>query len=125
MREKKFILISAFAFIILLSGCTQQPSGNQTPNPNNNQTSENEKTVEPDVTINNMSFSKDITVKVGQKVIWRNDENLDHTVTFSTLEVTSGPLRKGDVYEFTFDTPGVYEYVCDFHPMMKAKVIVE
>ncbi len=55
-----------------------------------------------------------------------------HTVTSSTDANDLHPGRVFDskalsanaYYEFTFQTPGVYSYYCQFHSQMVGKVIV-
>lgn len=73
-----------------------------------------------------------VTVPVGTTVVWKNldDASQPHTVTDGTLKTkwglifNSGVMRFGDIYEFIFDEPGVYPYLCAFHPWMVGTVIV-
>jgi plastocyanin len=79
------------------------------------------------VAIQNYAFAPAaLTVPVGTKVTWTNDDTAPHTVTISSGPVTfsSPSLQKGDTYSFTFTTPGTYSYYCAVHPSMTAKVIV-
>lgn len=82
-----------------------------------------------------------MTVNVGTKVTWRNDESITHTVTsgtYSGVDGTSG-LRsserpdglfdeklanKGATATYTFSKPGAIEYYCDIHKGMNAKIVV-
>jgi plastocyanin len=59
-----------------------------------------------------------ITVKAGATLKWTN---LD--ATLHNVAITSGPVRfssptfnKGGSYKATFTKPGVYHYLCTFHP---------
>jgi plastocyanin len=82
---------------------------------------------ENEVYINSMSFGpRTLKVEVGTKVIWTNHDVSSHTVTFDDGSVESGELVPGDSYEFTFTTPGTYNYHCSMHPeLMKAVIEVE
>jgi plastocyanin len=59
-----------------------------------------------------------ITVKAGTTLKWTN---LD--ATLHNMAITSGPVKfsspafnKGGTYKATFTKPGVYHYLCTFHP---------
>jgi plastocyanin len=82
---------------------------------------------ENEVYINSMSFGpRTLKVKAGTTVIWTNHDVTSHTVTFDDGSVNSGELKPGDSYEFTFTTPGTYNYHCSMHPeLMKAAIEVE
>jgi len=58
-------------------------------------------------------------------VQWVNNDNVKHTVTSDEGVFDSGVFNTGDIFEYTFDTPGEYSYHCELHPFMKGKVIVE
>ncbi len=64
-----------------------------------------------------------VTVTAGSKVTWVNRDSAPHTATAGDVFDT-GTLKKGAKKTLTFDTPGTYAYICDFHPFMKATVIV-
>jgi plastocyanin len=36
----------------------------------------------------------------------------------------SGTIASGDTWSKTFNETGTYEYHCNFHPSMKAKIVV-
>ena len=69
----------------------------------------------------------DVRVKAGTTLEWTNDDATLHNVV-----VTSGPTRfsspafnKGGTYKATFTRPGVYRYLCTYHPAtMKGTVTV-
>lgn len=78
------------------------------------------------VTIDNFTFSpQKITVKAGTTITWRNDDDIPHAVASSARLFHSKALDTGDVYSFTFTTPGVYEYFCSLHPHMTGSITVE
>jgi amicyanin len=68
-----------------------------------------------------------ITVKVGTKVTWTNQDTVKHTVTSDpgTPAVISSELfGKGESFSYTFDKAGTYTYFCEPHPYMKGTVVV-
>jgi plastocyanin len=78
-----------------------------------------------DVTINGMKFDPaQIEIAVGDKVVWTNADDRDHTVVARENSFKSGNLSKGDRFEQTFSKAGKYSYACSYHPRMKGVVIV-
>lgn len=72
-------------------------------------------------------YSPDIVkVPVGTTVVWSNNDTVAHTVTSATGNgsLNSGNMNPGAVYNFTFTTPGTYDYVCAYHPWMTGTVVV-
>lgn len=72
----------------------------------------------------------EVKIKAGDKVTWKNNDVVLHTVT-SGQEVGvpddkfDGSLPPGETFTFTFDTVGKYPYFCSLHPWMEGIVIVE
>jgi plastocyanin len=80
----------------------------------------------PDVTIKEMKFDPDtLKVKVGQTIVWRNDDDRDHTVAADDKSFKSENLKNGDTFRYTFKKAGKYPYSCTYHPRMKATIIVQ
>lgn len=86
-----------------------------------------------DVENKNFYVPSSITVPVGTTVVWVNNDDAPHTVTSGTptcpglcwgLDFNSGIMRLDDVYEFTFNEPGTYDYLCSLHPWMTGRVTV-
>lgn len=76
------------------------------------------------VTIQNFSFNPAIlTVPVGTTVTWINKDSAPHTIKSETF--TSSTLNQGDLFEFTFNTTGSFDYTCGIHPSMSGKIVVE
>jgi plastocyanin len=65
-----------------------------------------------------------LSVKVGTKVTWTNDDSTAHTVTFDTGGNKSDHLSNGATYFVTFSTAGSFAYHCSIHPDMTATVTV-
>jgi plastocyanin len=77
------------------------------------------------VQIINYAFAPaSIRVPVGTQVTWTNQDAAPHTVTFTATKQGSGTLQQGQVFSYTFATPGTYAYYCAVHPYMKATVTV-
>lgn len=77
------------------------------------------------VLIQGNSFNPDtLTVKVGQKVTWTNNDSYAHTVTSDNGTFNSGNLAAGQSFSFTFDKVGTFSYHCSIHTFMTAKVVV-
>jgi plastocyanin len=81
---------------------------------------------EVEIKMQNIQFApKDVTVKVGQKVKWDNEDSVDHNVTAeSGADFKSSDFGKGGSFEFTPDKAGTIKYVCTIHPGMTATLNV-
>ncbi|MDO8467230.1 MAG: plastocyanin/azurin family copper-binding protein [bacterium] len=58
----------------------------------------------------------------GTKIIWKNYDDVAHSVVGPTFQ--SKLLQKGESYSYTFNQPGVYSYFCGSHPNMKGEIVV-
>jgi amicyanin len=79
------------------------------------------------VSMKNIAFDpKSVTVKVGQKVTWTNDEGVQHNVVAEKGEdFKSDLLSEGQTFSYTFDKAGTVTYECTIHPGMEGTVVVE
>ena len=68
---------------------------------------------------------REIRVRAGQTVEWRNEDPVVHTVTGDDGKWGSGFLAEGGTFRQTFNEAGRFPYHCQPHPQMKAVVIVE
>ena len=66
-----------------------------------------------------------IQVTVGTTAVWTNNDNAIHTVTSIDGEFDSDIMSVGDSFEYTFNTPGKWDYFCIVHPWMTGAVDVE
>jgi len=123
---KRLLVVLIILLSLFLSACysTQAPVQNQD-QPANQPTSASDAGVS--VFIKDFSFdSAEVTVKKGTIVKWTNQDSAPHTVTSdSGSELSSATLSNGQSYSHTFAEAGTFEYHCNIHPMMKAKVVVE
>ena len=67
---------------------------------------------------------KDLTVAVGTKVTWVNDDQIPHTVVETHKVFRSAALDTNDSFSWVFNTPGEYDYFCALHPQMIGKIVV-
>ena len=97
------------------------PNGQNQPNP-----SDATPVTGNTVTIENFAFQPaNLQVTVGATVTWTNKDTAPHTVTFQDSSLkSSGILRQGDTYSYTFTKVGAFAYYCDLHRYMTAQVIV-
>ena len=68
---------------------------------------------------------KELNVRTGTTVIWKNDDPAPHSIMTSDGNIQSNPLEQGETKTYTFDTPGTYNYICAVHPFMKGTVVVK
>ena len=102
---------------------SNNPTNNISPDSNNTNTTVSNVTVD----IKNFSFNPSpLTIKVGTKVTWINNDNVPHTVTSDSGSLLNSPtLSPGQSFSFTFTKSGTENYHCTIHPMMKSKIVVE
>jgi plastocyanin len=120
--------------VVALVGCSSNKSGSTT-----SSASPGSATV---ISLKSLMFMPPaMTVKVGTKVTWRNNEPITHTVTSGAVtgvDTTTG-LRtgqkpdglfnatlkgNGDTFSYTFTKAGTYSYYCNIHFGMSAQIIV-
>jgi plastocyanin len=78
------------------------------------------------IRVANLAFSEQtLHVRVGTRVRWVNDDQVQHTVSAEDGSFDSGLIEPGRSYERVFERPGEYGYHCTPHPFMRARVIVE
>ena len=71
------------------------------------------------VKISDKAFHPDkLTIKVGERVTWKNEDTMDHTVT------DIGRLKAGQTWSHTFADEGNFQYRCTIHPKMIGVVVV-
>jgi plastocyanin len=65
-----------------------------------------------------------IEIPVWGSVSWTNDDRIAHSVTASEGEFDSAVMQPDEVFEYTFDKIGGFEYYCMLHPSMVGHVVV-
>ena len=79
------------------------------------------------VTMEGMGFSPaTLTVRPGDKVVWRNRDVVPHTAT-AEGSFHSGLVAPGKSWTWTARAraSGSLDYVCVYHPGMKARLVVQ
>ena len=72
-----------------------------------------------DITYQNIAIQPaSVTVRVGDKIKWTNQDGVIHNVTSESgpLHLASPNFGKGGTFEATATAPGVVHYVCTIHP---------
>jgi plastocyanin len=79
------------------------------------------------VGMKNIKFVPDkITVKVGEKVTWRNEESIPHDVVAdSGADFKSEVFGKDGTFAYTPTKAGTIKYECTLHPGMVGEVVVQ
>jgi len=73
----------------------------------------------------NTFLRPELYVEPGATVTWVNwDGELHDVVELKAFAFTSPMVNTGEVWQLTFDTPGVYQYVCDLHANMAGTIFV-
>jgi amicyanin len=136
MSKNFILLIIGFVIIIGVGGIVYAVSQNKSmdnmdmdhQSPSEQDTDSSEAVQTDTVDIASFAYKPaTITVKVGTKVTWTNQDSVQHTITTNEgtpAKIDSGLLSKGESFSYTFDKAGTYTYFCEPHPYMKGTVIV-
>ena len=65
-----------------------------------------------------------IAVRKGGRITWTNSDSAAHTATADDRSFDTQTIDQGKSKSVSFTTAGTFAYHCDFHPFMKAMVIV-
>ena len=61
-----------------------------------------------------------VTVNTGDTVVWINRDMVPHTATSSSGRFDSNEIAPGKSWTHTVRATGEFNYVCTYHPLMKA-----
>ncbi len=134
LQHRIWLPLLAVAVSVFLSACGSSGPAYEAPGPGVAATVE--------ITSNLRFEPAEITIRVGDKVVWRNTSDLVHTVTAdpritadaSNVELPEGArpfnsaaIPAGQVFRHTFTVPGTYRYLCLPHAGQKmfGTVVVE
>ena len=68
----------------------------------------------------------DAQVKVGQKVVWENNDSAPHNVTAQEgADFKSETMNQNATFEYTPTKAGTIDYVCTIHPGQAGSITVE
>lgn len=78
------------------------------------------------VVIEAMQFSPShLEVKVGDTVIWKNQDPFPHTATSGKNGFDSKTIPAGQTWKFIAKKPGIFPYLCTLHETMKGTLVVK
>ena len=86
-------------------------------------------TIDVSVSIRTFQFTPDtVRVKAGTRVVWTNNDQIEHTITSGTPDDTTGPFhgvvgKRGTTYSAVLRETGTFRYFCDRHRFMTGTVI--
>src|SRR3954465_7796544 len=66
-----------------------------------------------------------VVVKKGGRVRWTNSDTAAHTATADDRSFDTQTIDRGKSRMVAMTTAGTFAYHCDFHPFMKATVVVK
>ncbi len=123
MQKSNIFIGIIFISLFLIAGCSSQQSA-QAPVPEKMVPKANGDVVS--VSISSFKFvPSDVNVKVGDTVVWTNDDSVAHTVESYDGTFKSDELAKGDIFKFVFTKPGKFDYACGIHKSMHGSVTVQ
>lgn len=77
------------------------------------------------VRINEFRFNPaELSVVVGDTVVWTNDDALLHTTSADSGAWSSPEMSRGERFRFVAVRAGRYPYHCSAHPVMRATFVV-
>jgi len=116
-----FLVMTLLLGAVLVFGCSSKKStnpgnGGGNPAPTGNL-----------VVISGNNFNpQQLIVSFGTTVTWRNDDNVNHTVTSDSGNLMQSPLMgNGQTYQKTFTEVGTFPYHCTVHSGMTGTIIVQ
>jgi plastocyanin len=78
-----------------------------------------------EVVMKNFKFEpNELTVKVGQSVTWRNEDEAKHDAYSEENGLDTNDIGKGGDVTFQPDKAGTINYICSIHPQMKGTLTV-
>lgn len=78
------------------------------------------------ILIQGMSFVPNVVVvHAHDRVVWKNDDLVPHTVTAEDKSVDSKAIKQGRSWSHILSKKGQFPYSCTFHPTMKGLIIVK
>jgi plastocyanin len=96
------------------------------PQPSRPSSSSSAQSASREVVIREMKYQPaDLTVHVGETVVWKNEDIFAHTVFATDQSFESGTIEPGASWTYIAKTAGVHPYYCKPHPNMKARLVVE
>ena len=128
LDSRRHTILAVAIAAVSLTGCAgAADDGAQAPEREQPPTDHREAPSAPGtVAMKDVKFMPDrLTIAVGDRVTWRNDESLDHNVVAQKgAKFRSRAFGKGETFTFVAKKPGTIAYVCTLHPGMDGQLIV-
>lgn len=67
----------------------------------------------------------ELTIARGDTVVWINRDVVPHTATDSAAAWDSDRIMVDERWTMVAGEPGRFDYICAYHPTMRARLIVE
>ena len=78
------------------------------------------------VVIHNFAFNPaELTVNVGDTIVWKNTDIVSHTVTAADGSFDSDEIKPGKSWKLVAKKAGTFAYACSPHPNMHGKFTVK
>jgi plastocyanin len=129
MTRLTSVLLACAALALVAAGCGggNNASSGASTSTSTSTSSSSSSGNEVVIKMQNIQFApKAVTVKVGQKVKWVNEDTVAHDVASQSGEKIKSPtFGHGGSFEFTPTKAGEIKYVCTLHPGMDATLTVQ
>ncbi len=129
---KKILIGILLALVVLVSACETETKPVDTVQVEQVQQVKEVKVVEPleprvhKVKIESFAFvPAELTVNVGDTVVWTNEDRVVHTATALDGSFSTGRIGNDQSREVSFTNAGEYAYNCNIHPSMKGLIVVQ
>lgn len=126
----RFTIAALACAALALGACGNDDEGQNNPTPAVQTDTQSEAQESNDIVSVSMKDIKfvphDVTAKVGQKIVWTNEDDAPHNVTATDPEglFASDSLNKDDTFEYTPAKAGVIAYVCTIHTGQDGEITV-
>ena len=121
MTPRALAVLSSFTLALGAAGCGSSSSGGDGGSPQTSSAGGGVKVAMKDVQFK----PGNVTVAVGQKITWDNQDGIPHNVTATSgADFKSGTVGPGGTYSFTPAKAGTIAYECTIHPGQQGTITV-
>ena len=91
-----------------------------------NYTKHRHRTTTRKISLRNDKFGpKVVSARVGDRLIWTNRDDVEHTVTSTEYGFDSGVIYPGQTFEIDITRQGQFYYSCRIHPEMEGRIKIK
>ena len=127
---KRFGAWTAMAALAVFGGCSSNDDNGRSGYGDNGSRGGMREATTVEMTSAHAYNPREITIRSGETVTWKNNSKDIHTVTADPARATrkesvslpqgakpfhSGEIQPGKTWRMAFTVPGTYKYVCSFH----------